>query len=143
MGEETKSFEAETDNIETLSHNRIFVLMGVITVLISIYGFLYLSWSFGVGVILGGIGSFINYFWLKHSISEVFQQAEEGESPRFSATTSILRYFIFALILLVVYLTEIIPLIAVVLGLASFAFAIVIEGFIRIFESLNNNRKLK
>lgn len=137
MSEETESFKIEPADIEKLSHQRILILMGIVAVLCSIYGFIFVDWQFGLGVLVGGAFSFVNYYWLKHTIKFVFQQAEEGEVPRFSGTRYILRYFIFGLGLLLIYLTETISVIAVILGLASFAFAIVLEGFIRIFTSFN------
>ncbi len=135
MSEELESFENTKPDIKALSHRRIIVLMLFTAVLLSIYGFLYVSQQFGLGVLLGGILSFVNYYWLKHSLKVVFKQAEEGEKPAFSGTRYILRYFIFGLILLLIYLTKAVSVVAVILGLASFAFAIVIEGFIRIFLS--------
>jgi len=53
-----------------------------------------------------------------------------------------LRYAVFGLVLAVVYLTNIVPIIAVLLGLSSFAFALTIEGFIRIFSSFFNNKEI-
>jgi hypothetical protein len=137
MSEEKESFKTEPANIKTLSHRRILCLMAIVAVLFSIYGFIYVSTPFGLGVILGGILSFINYYWLKHSLRVVFEQAERDEQPRFSGTRYILRYFVFGLLLATIYLTKTVSVVAVILGLASFAFAIVIEGMIRLFSSFN------
>jgi hypothetical protein len=136
MGEETELLETETADIKTLSHKRILFLMAFTAVLLSSYGFIYISWQFSGGVILGGILSFVNYYWLKHSLRVVFEQAvDEGEKPTYSGTRYILRYFVLGFILLMVYLTKAVSVVGVILGLSSFAFAIVIEGFIRIFLS--------
>jgi uncharacterized membrane protein HdeD (DUF308 family) len=137
MSEEKESFKTEPANIKTLSHKRILLLMGIVAVLFSIYGFIDVSWQFGFGVVLGGILSFVNYYWLKHSLRVVFEQAERDEQPAFAGTRYILRYFIFGLVLGIIYLTKTISVVAIILGLASFAFAIVIEGIIRIFTSFN------
>ncbi len=135
MSEETESKDFETENIKEISHGRILFLMGLVTVLGSIYGFVFVSRQFGLGVVFGGILSFVNYFWLKHSLRVVFEKVASGEQERFSGTRYILRYFIFGLILLFIYLTKTVSVAAVILGLASFAFAVVIEGLIRIFLS--------
>ncbi len=138
MGEETKSFETTESNVKTISHLRILVLMGAVAIACSVYGFIFVSASFGFGVVLGGILSFVNYFWLKHSLKVVFEQAERDELPAFAGSRYILRYFIFGFILLMIYLTKSISVAAVILGLASFAFAIVVEGFIRLFASFRS-----
>jgi hypothetical protein len=44
---------------------------------------------------------------------------------------------IFGLILLIIFLSKAVSIVAVILGLASFAFAVVVEGIIRIFKSFN------
>lgn len=137
MGEEIEFIETETDSIKTLSHGRIFVLMGIVAVLGSIYGFVAISWQFGVGVVLGGILSFVNYFWLRHTLKVIFKQAIDGEQPMFSGSRYILRYFVFGIVLLLIYLTKTVSVVAIILGLSSFAFAIVIEGLIRLLTSFN------
>lgn len=137
MSEEKESWTNEPADIKTLSHTRILVLMGIVAVLLSLYGFIFVSAAFGGGVFLGGILSFVNYYWLKNSLKVVFEQAIDGEKPRFAGTRYILRYFIFGLVLLLIYLTKTVSVIAIILGLASFAFAIVIEGMLRLFASFN------
>ena len=135
MSEETETFETTTSNIENVSHTRILFLMGLIAVLLSIYCFVFVSANFGVGVLIGGVLAFANYYWLKHSIKVVFKQAEKGEVSSFAGSRYILRYLIFGLVLFLIYLTNSISVIAIILGLASFAFAVVLEGFIRIFAT--------
>lgn len=135
MGEELKPFETAEADIKTISHTRILVLMGFISIALSIYGFIAVSRSFGLGIVLGGILSFVNYFWLKHSLKVAFEQAQNDELPTFAGSKYVLRYFMFGIGLLLLYLTKAIPVTAVILGLASFAFAIVFEGIIRLFTS--------
>ena len=135
MSGESESFKTESADVKTLSHQRILVLMAIVAGLCGLYGFLFVSALFGTGVLIGGVLSFVNYYWLKHSIRIVFRRAEVGDEPRFSGTRYILRYIVFGLVLLVIYLTKTVPVVAVILGLSSFAFAIVIEGFIRIFTT--------
>jgi hypothetical protein len=111
--------------------------MAVLTVLGSVLGFIYVSTNFGVGIILGGILSFVNYFWLKHSLKVFFASVLNDESPGFIAVGHILRYLIFGIILLIIFLSKAVSIVAVILGLTSFAFAVVVEGIIRIFKSFN------
>lgn len=103
----------------------------------ALLGAAFVSWKFGLGALIGGALSLLNYFWLKNSLRGVFKRAvESDEKPRFLATKYFLRYAAFGAILLIVLLTKILPVTSVLLGLASFAFAIVIEGFIRLFSTV-------
>ena len=120
-----------------LSHRRILVLMAAIIVVAAIAGFVFASTNFGAGVLVGGVMSFINYFWQRNSTRAIFAQAANGEKPMLLAVRYILRYVIFGLILWFFHATGAFPIAAIILGLASFAFAIVIEGTIGIFSNFN------
>lgn len=123
-----------------LSHQRILAVMAIAAAVGSLLSFIFVSWRFGIGVLIGGVLSFVNYYWMKVSLKKIFDRAVLGEKPRFLAARYISRYVVFGIILAVVYLTKIVPVVSVIVGLASFAAAIVIEGFIRIF-SANYNQK--
>ncbi|HSK72413.1 MAG TPA: ATP synthase subunit I [Pyrinomonadaceae bacterium] len=123
-----------------LSHQRILAVMAIAAMVGSLLSFIFISWRFGVGVLIGGVLSLVNYYWMKRSLEKIFDRVVLQEKPRFLATRYISRYLVFGIILAIVYLTKIVPVISVILGLASFAVAIMIEGFIRIFTT-NYNRK--
>ena len=116
--------------------------MAVVAVLFSVLGLILNSPLFGLGILLGGILSFLNYYWLKFSLKKVFEVAGSGEKPRLAGGHYILRYLVFGLVLALIYLTKVIPIVAVILGLASFAFAIIVEGIIRIFSEVGNKREI-
>ena len=135
MSENSEPIVIEQSSVAALSHRRILWMMFAVAVLGGLLGFIFESWNFGAGVLLGGCLSLLNYFWLKNSLRGVFARAVEGERPRFLATKYFLRYAAFGAILLIVFLTKTLPVTSVLLGLASFAFAILIEGFIRLFST--------
>jgi hypothetical protein len=120
-----------------LSHRRILILMAALITAGSVAGFVFASAGFGIGVLVGGIMSFANYFWQRNSTRAIFEQAVKGETPVFLAVRYILRYVIFGIVLWFFYITGAFPIVAVVLGLAAFAFAVVVEGLIGIFTSSN------
>ena len=120
----------------TISHRRILWSMFFVAVVGGLLGFAFISAAFGAGVLLGGGLSLVNYYWLKTSLHGVFARAVQGEKPRFLATKYFLRYAIFAAILLAVFLTKALPITAVLFGLASFAFAIIVEALILLFSSI-------
>ena len=125
-----------------ISHRRILWMMGLVAVVASSAGFIYASWQFGSGVVLGGVLSFINYYWLKVSLKRLFDNAvAHGEKPRFLAVRYFARYLTLGAILTIVFLTHTIPVVAVILGLSSFALAIVIEGFIRLFSTFFKSKE--
>ena len=132
--------EEQESTVQTLSHRRILTLMAFAALLTSIAGFIFGGIDFGIGVLIGGALSLVNYYWLKRSLKQVFDSAIAGEKPQFLAGRYILRYVTFGAVLTVVYLTKAVPVVAVLLGLASFALAIIFEAFIRLFKSFSNKQ---
>lgn len=142
MSEFSEPITDEQENLAPLSHRRILIIMAAVVVAGSLIGFIYVSLKFGFGFLIGGVLSFVNYYWLKHSLKAVFDRVVTEENPRFSATRYFLRYFVLGLVLAVVYFTHIVSFPAVITGLLSFAFAIVIEGLIRIFTAFFNKKEI-
>ncbi|MBA2737306.1 MAG: ATP synthase subunit I [Pyrinomonadaceae bacterium] len=140
MSENSEQTAEQT--IQTLSHRRILTIMAAVIIVSVLLGFIFISAFFAGGVLIGGILSFVNYYWLKQSLKRIFDRAVIGEQPRFLATKYFLRYIVFGIILAIVYLTKTVSVAAVLLGLGSFAFAIVIEGFIRLFSGLFKKREI-
>ncbi len=122
----------EQSGIETLSHRRILTEMAAVVLVSVIVSFTFASVSFGIGVLIGGILSLANYYWLKSSLKQIFAQALAGEKPQLLGLKYFFRYLTFAAILAFVYFTKVVPVVAVLLGLASFAAAIMVEAAIRL-----------
>ena len=120
-----------------VSLNRVLVIMALLIVVSAAAGFVFGPSRFGAGVIVGGIMSFANYFWQRNSTRAIFAQAANGERPMLLGARYILRYVAIGLVVWAIYATGALPVVAVVLGLAAFAFAVVIEGLIGIFSSFN------
>jgi hypothetical protein len=130
----------DEQNVEPLSHKRIFILMAFAVLLGSVFSSIFVSLNFAVGVLIGGVLSLINYYWLSRSLKSVIEDAVAGGAPHFLAGRAFIRYLAFGAILGIVYLTRAVPMIAVLLGLASFAVAIIFEALIRIFSSFFNKK---
>jgi hypothetical protein len=60
--------------------------------------------------------------------------ATKGESTGYMGSRFVLRYFIFGLLLAVVYVTGILSVIAVLIGVTGFALAVFVEGLLNIFK---------
>jgi hypothetical protein len=135
MSEDSEQTVEQTGTVKELSHRRILAAMTAAIVVGTTASFVFASANFGFGYLIGGILSLINYYWLKQSLRAIFESAVSGEKPKFLATKYFTRYAAFAAVLTVVYLTKAVPVVAVLLGLASFAFAIMIEAVIRLFST--------
>ncbi len=135
MSENSEPTDIEQQTVAALSQRRILWSMFLTAVAGSVLGFVFVSWQFGSGVLLGGILSLVNYYWLKVSLKNVFDKAVGGEKPGFLAGKYFLRYLAFGAILTIVFLTKTLPVISVLLGLASFAFAIMVEALILLFSA--------
>jgi hypothetical protein len=113
------------------SHQRILLIMAALGVAGGVAGAILHSAGFGLGVLIGTALAFANYYWLKISLQKIFKAAESGERPRMLAGRYFLRYIVIGVVVAAIYLTEMVPIIPVILGLAAFGFAVVLEGLIR------------
>ena len=131
MGEDFEPSPLPPETIRPVSHERILVLMAILGVIGGISGFAFSSLRFGIGILVGTGLAFLNYYWLKSSLRKIFAAAESGERPRMLAGKYFLRYLVIAMVLVVMYAADILPIVALILGLSAFAFAVVIEGMMR------------
>jgi hypothetical protein len=132
----------ENEPAPRLSHRRILWIMAIVLAVAVLFSLIYAQRDFTLGLIIGGILAFLNYFWLKSSLRNIFDtMAAAGEKPRFLAARYFLRYATLGTIVAVVFITEIVSMVAVLLGLSSIALAVVIEGLIRIFTSDSSKRE--
>lgn len=135
--------EAEQQpTIMPLSHRRILVIMAVLGLLGSIAGFAFVSAIFGFGVLIGSVLAFVNYYWLKVSLKRIFDNAPEGEKPKLLALRYFTRYLVLGAIIAVVYASEAVSIVGVILGMAGFGFAVVVDGFIRMFSGVFSDKAL-
>lgn len=141
MSENSEPVAVEQEKIAPLSHRRILGTMAIIVLIGAILCSALVSGRFGIGFLIGGITAFLNYYWLKVSLKKIFDKAiagaEIGEKPRFSAVNYFLRYLGIGAILYIIYLSDIVPMVAVLLGLCVFALAVVIEGLLRILSGIS------
>ena len=134
MGEDFEPSADQSENIRPVSHERILLIMAALGILGGIAGFAFSSLRFGLGILVGTALAFVNYYWLKISLRKIFSAAQTGERPRMLAGKYFLRYVILAAVIAVIYAADLLPIVAVIAGLGAFAFAVVIEGLIRIFS---------
>lgn len=141
MSEDFKPPTAE-DAPPPISHTRILWIMAIVLIVAIIVSLIFARWQVTTGLVLGGILSFVNYYWLKFALKSVFDKAVEGEKPRFLVGKYILRYFAIGAVIVLVYLTHVIPVAAVIGGLLTFAAAILIESFILVFIHISKREEV-
>lgn len=135
MSDETEPIVPPQTDVKPLSHSRILKLMGVIGIAGSVLSALLVSVHFGVGVLAGTVLAFINYYWLKYSLKRVFDlAAETGERPRLLGLKYFGRYLLLAVIAAILYATNAVSIIGLILGMGSFGFAVVFEGLFNMFS---------
>lgn len=118
------------------SHDRILVIMAVLGMLGGIAGAILHSAVFGLGFLVGVGLAFGNYYWLKATLKGVLQSAAEGHGSKIVGFKFIGRYFALASVIAIIYASGMLPIVPVILGIAGFGFATVVDGLIRIFTGL-------
>ena len=134
MGEESPALPSDNSTVATISHRRLLIEMAVLVALGTMAGFVFVGTRFGFGVLFGGALAFLNYYWLKRSTAAIFEKAFAGSTERFVSLRFISRYVAVGLVILAVHFSGLMPATAVIAGLAAFAIAVVVDGFISIFR---------
>lgn len=111
------------------------MILAVLSVGGSIAGAALVSVRFGLGLLVGCVLAFVNYYWMQRSLKKIFSTAAEGEKPRFLGAGYFVRYLAFGCVVAFFYVTDLLPISGLLVGMAGFGFAVLIEGFIRIFNS--------
>lgn len=133
--------DEQANNDVMLSEGRLLVTMtGILILLVAASLFL---WNFDVtiGLILGGALSYLNYFWLKKSLKSLFERVSVGKGGKFSASFYIFRYAIIGVVIFVAAQLHLASVAAMLVGLLSFAFAILLEAIIQLYLAIVNREE--
>ena len=118
-------------------NERLLVILAVLSVGGSIAGAALVSARFGLAVLIGCVFAFVNYYWMQRSLKKIFSEAQEGEKPRFLGAGYFIRYLVLGTVVAVIYTLDLLPISGLLVGMAGFGFAILVEGFLRVFISRN------
>ena len=94
-----------------------------------------------VGLILGGALSFLNYYWLKKSLRSLFDRVTDGTGGGFSASFYIFRYAVIGVVIAAAAKLHLASVAAMLVGLLSFAFAILLEAVIQLYLAIVNREE--
>lgn len=142
MGDDLEPVLRDEGVTEPPSNARILVLMAVVGLVGGVAGAVYRSTAFGVGILAGTALAFVNYLWLRQLLAKIFAAAAEGEKPRMLVAGYFLRYLTMAVVVAIVYFSKAVPIAAFIVGLAGFGFAVVLDGFIRIFSGIFSSKEI-
>jgi len=110
------------------TNRRIFRSMIVVVVLAVCASLLFAPWRVSTGLLLGGVLSLVNHYWLTTSTTAAFSVLVNGEKPRLSLIQYVLRYAVIGLVILLAYKFGIASVPALIAGLCSFVFALFVEA---------------
>ena len=117
-----------------ISERRLLWLTGIIMALM-VGGSLFLAnRSITLGLIFGGLLSFLNFYWLKKGVEKVFFKIAEGNRPLTIITLYIFRYGFMALVIALIAAFNLASVAATLIGLLSFAFAVLFEAIIQFYK---------
>ena len=116
-------------------NERILVILAVLGVGGSIVGAFAVNARFGLAVLIGCVLAFVNYFWMRRSLAKIFSTAAEGKKPSFVGAGYFIRYLVLGGIVAVIYTLDLLPISGLLVGMAGFGFAVLVEGSLRMFSS--------
>lgn len=111
------------------TNRRIFLSMSVAVILAVGASLLFAPWRVSTGLLLGGLLSLLNHYWLITSTTAAFSVLVNGEKPRLSLVQYVLRYAVIGSVVLLSYKLGIASVPALIVGLCSFVFALFVEAF--------------
>lgn len=129
------------ENDIMLSERRLLVTMTIILLVMVLTSLFLADWDVTIGLILGGALSFLNYFWLKSSLRSLFEKVAVGKGGKFSASFYIIRYAVIAVVIFAAAQLHIASVAAMLVGLLSFAFAVLLEAVIQLYLAIVNREE--
>jgi membrane-bound metal-dependent hydrolase YbcI (DUF457 family) len=111
------------------TNRRIFRSMIVAVIVAVSASLLFAPWRVSTGLLLGGLLSVVNHYWLTTSTTAAFSVLVDGQKPRLSLFQYVLRYAVIGLVVLLAYKFGIASVPALIAGLCSFVFALFVEAF--------------
>jgi membrane-bound metal-dependent hydrolase YbcI (DUF457 family) len=111
------------------TNRRIFCSMIVAVIVAVGVSLLFAPWRVSTGLLLGGLLSLVNHYWLTTSTIAAFSVLIDGQKPRLSLVQYVLRYAVIGLVILLAYKFGIASVPALIVGLCSFVVALFVEAF--------------
>jgi hypothetical protein len=110
------------------TNRRIFRSMIVVVILAVSVSLLFAPWRVSTGLLLGGLLSLVNHYWLTSSTTAAFSVLVDGQKPRLGLVQYFLRYAVIGSVILLAYKFGIASVPALIAGLCSFVAALFVEA---------------
>lgn len=130
--------DARRDNTE----QRLLFLTAIVLLLLGVGSLQFGNWRVTLGVCLGGALSFLNIYWLRISVRSLFIGIEtDAPVQPVRASLFVFRYALIAAIIGLATTFGLVSVAATLVGLLSFAFAILLEAFIQLYFIIVNREE--
>ena len=93
-------------------------------------------WRVTTGLLLGGLLSLFNMYWLRTSVSAVFDAAPEGSPPRMKAARYVLRYVFVVAAVAAANALGVVSLVATLAGMCLVVAALLAEGLRQLYFAI-------
>ncbi len=133
MSEETKPFVAETTAVE----KRLWRFLIISLVSECVLSLILADLKFMFGIIVGGSLAMFNFHLLQNSVRGLFQTQSNSFAIKF-----FLRYVIIGLVIWLFFYLEIVSITSVLLGLSSFAAALMLEAIVQFYFVITKHEEL-
>lgn len=135
MSEDRDPVDNDQQLTTTPRNERILVILAVLSVGGSIAGAALVSARFGLSLLIGCVLAFVNYYWMQRSLKKIFSKAAEGNKPSFLGAGYFIRYLVLGCVVAFFYVSQLLSVAGILIGMAGFGFAVLVEGFLRVFNS--------
>jgi heme/copper-type cytochrome/quinol oxidase subunit 4 len=124
------------------SEKRLLLFTAIVLIVLFVGSLWLQNWRVSLGVLLGGTLSFLNVYWLKLSLKNLFNKTPKSEMiSQFNSSFYILRYVIIATIVAFMATLRLVSVAATIIGLLSFAFAILLEAIVQLYFVIVNREE--
>lgn len=93
-------------------------------------------WRVTTGLLLGGLLSLFNMYWLRTSVTAVFGTAAEGSPPRMRAARYVLRYVVIVAVVIAANALGLVSLVATLAGMCMVVAALLAEGLRQLYFAI-------
>ena len=135
MSEDRDPVDTDQQLTTTPRNERILVILAVLSVGGSIAGAALVSARFGLSLLVGCVLAFVNYYWMQRSLKKIFSKAAEGNKPTFLGAGYFIRYLVLGCVVAFFYVSQLLSVAGILIGMAGFGFAVLIEGLLRVFHT--------
>ena len=135
MSEDRDPVDTDQQLTTTPRNERILVILAVLSVGGSIAGAALVSARFGLSLLVGCVLAFVNYYWMQRSLKKIFSKAAEGNKPTFLGAGYFIRYLVLGCVVAFFYVSQLLSVAGILIGMAGFGFAVLIEGFLIVFNT--------